>query len=125
MSKRSIVLVLTIGLATFLSFAIGFWLHGGRKAAELADAGPSVCLQTADDTSSVHHGMVWVEGGRFTMGDTVYPEEGPLREVSVDGFWMDRTEVTNAEFAAFVEATGYVTVAVRPVYERIKPRLRP
>lgn len=125
MSKRSIVLVLTIGLATFLSFAIGFWLHGGRKAAELSDAGPSVCLQTADDASSPHPGMVWVKGGRFIMGDTLYPEEGPLREVSVDGFWMDRTEVTNAEFAAFVEATGYVTVAERPVDETLHPGLPP
>src|SRR5690606_41482073 len=100
MGKRSIVLVLTIGLATFLSFAVGFWLHGGRKAAELSDAGPSVCLQTADDASSPHPGMVWVKGGRFIMGDTLYPEEGPLREVAVDGFWMDRTAVTIAELAA-------------------------
>lgn len=58
-------------------------------------------------------GMVWVPGGRFQMGDDVYPEEGPVREVSVAGFWMDRTEVTNGAFRAFVDATGYVTVAER------------
>ena len=42
-----------------------------------------------------------------------YPEEGPVHEVSVDGFWMDRHLVTNEKFARFIEATGYVTVAER------------
>lgn len=60
-----------------------------------------------------HPGMVWVPPGTFEMGGDVYPEEGPRRTVSVDGFWMDRTEVTNADFAAFVKATNYVTVAER------------
>jgi formylglycine-generating enzyme required for sulfatase activity len=58
--------------------------------------------------------MVLIPAGAFAMGDTLYPEEGPVREVSVRSFWMDRTEVTNAEFAAFVKATGYVTTAERP-----------
>jgi formylglycine-generating enzyme required for sulfatase activity len=49
------------------------------------------------------------------MGDSVYSEEKPVLNVKVKGFWMDRTEVTNQEFAAFVKATGYVTVAERPV----------
>jgi len=58
--------------------------------------------------------MQWVPGGRFTMGaDPHYPEEGPPREVAVDGFWMATHEVTNAEFAAFVNATGYRTMAER------------
>jgi sulfatase modifying factor 1 len=60
-----------------------------------------------------HPGMVWVPGGTFEMGSDVYHEENPRRTVSVDGFWMDRTEVTNADFAAFVKATSYVTVAER------------
>jgi formylglycine-generating enzyme required for sulfatase activity len=47
--------------------------------------------------------------------DRHYPEEAPARSVSVDGFWIDRHQVTNAQFAAFVEATGYVTVAERPL----------
>lgn len=58
---------------------------------------------------------VWVPAGTFAMGDTVYPDEGPIRETSVDGFWIDRHEVTNAQFAAFVEATGHVTMAEKPV----------
>jgi formylglycine-generating enzyme required for sulfatase activity len=56
--------------------------------------------------------MVWIPGGAFLMGsDRHYPEEAPVHEVSVDGFWMDRYAVTNREFRRFVEATGYVTFA--------------
>lgn len=58
--------------------------------------------------------MLWVPGGSFTMGsDSAYPEEGPASVRTVAGFWIDRTEVTNAQFAEFVEATGYVTLAER------------
>lgn len=58
--------------------------------------------------------MAWIPAGRFTMGsDAHYPEEAEAHEVAVDGFWIDRHPVTNAEFAAFVEATGHVTGAER------------
>jgi formylglycine-generating enzyme required for sulfatase activity len=61
-------------------------------------------------------GMVWIPGGTFRMGsDHHYPEERPAHHVTVSGFWMDRHEVTNGEFARFVAATGYVTVAERPI----------
>lgn len=57
-------------------------------------------------------GMAFVEGGRFRMGsDAHYPEERPIRSVTVGSFWIDRHEVTNAQFAAFVAATGYRTTA--------------
>lgn len=56
--------------------------------------------------------MVVVAAGRYRLGsDDHYPEEKPLREVEVEAFRIDRTPVTNAAFAAFVAATGYVTVA--------------
>jgi formylglycine-generating enzyme required for sulfatase activity len=56
--------------------------------------------------------MVWIPAGTFHMGsDRHYAEEAPVHRVSVDGFWMDRTPVTNAEFMRFVAATGYVTFA--------------
>ncbi|MFL6845704.1 MAG: formylglycine-generating enzyme family protein [Allosphingosinicella sp.] len=56
--------------------------------------------------------MVWIEGRSFLRGsDRYYPEERPKRRVSVDGFWIDRTPVTNAEFERFVRATGYLTLA--------------
>jgi formylglycine-generating enzyme required for sulfatase activity len=60
--------------------------------------------------------MARIPSGTFRMGsDRHYPEEAPVRAVSVDGFWLDRFQVTNREFAAFVEETGYVTVAERPL----------
>jgi sulfatase modifying factor 1 len=59
---------------------------------------------------------VWIPGGEFLMGsDRHYPEEGPARPVSVAGFSIDRHLVTNARYAEFVAATGYVTVAERPL----------
>jgi formylglycine-generating enzyme required for sulfatase activity len=73
-------------------------------------------------------GMVWIPGGTFRMGsDRHYPEEAPAHEVTVDGFWMDRHTVTNAQFRRFVEATGHVTLAERPPnpddYPGAKPEL--
>jgi formylglycine-generating enzyme required for sulfatase activity len=64
-------------------------------------------------------GMVWVPGGWFWMGSDEpmgmdkEPNSAPVHRVFVDGFWMDATEVTNAQFRTFVEATGYRTVAER------------
>ncbi len=59
-------------------------------------------------------GMCWIPGGTFRMGATnFYPEERPVREITVDGFWIDRFAVTNEQFARFVEDSGYVTIAER------------
>ncbi len=58
--------------------------------------------------------MVWIPGATFTMGsDQAYPEERPAHPVKVDGFFIDRQPVTNAEFRSFVAATKYVTFAER------------
>jgi formylglycine-generating enzyme len=60
--------------------------------------------------------MAWIPAGTFRMGsDAHYPEEAPARDVAVDGFWIDRFQVTNGQFAEFVGDTGYVTVAERPL----------
>jgi formylglycine-generating enzyme required for sulfatase activity len=60
--------------------------------------------------------MIRVPGGTFAMGsEDFYPEERPVRQVAVDGFWMDDHPVTVAEFRWFVAATGYATVAERPL----------
>ena len=68
-------------------------------------------------------GMVWIPGGEFTMGtdsDIGWADEKPAHRVRVDGFFIDETEVTNAQFRRFVEATGYVTTAERaPTAEEI------
>ncbi|MGC2109655.1 MAG: formylglycine-generating enzyme family protein [Candidatus Korobacteraceae bacterium] len=69
-------------------------------------------------------GMVWIPGGEFSMGAADPPDMDdvgmkatqdarPIHRVYVDGFLMDKTDVTNAEFAKFVKATGYITVAER------------
>jgi formylglycine-generating enzyme len=61
--------------------------------------------------------LVWIPGQTATLGsDQHYPEEGPARPVSVDGFWIQAHQLTNAAFAEFISATGYVTVAERPLY---------
>jgi formylglycine-generating enzyme required for sulfatase activity len=60
--------------------------------------------------------MAWIPGGTFRMGSNdFYPEERPVHEVTVDGFWMDDHPVTVAEFRRFVKATGHVTVAEQPL----------
>jgi formylglycine-generating enzyme required for sulfatase activity len=72
---------------------------------------------TRPGPSAVVEGMVWIPGGEFMMGtdaDLGWPDEKPAHRVRVNGFWMDETEVTNAQFRAFVEATGYVTTAEKP-----------
>ncbi|HEX6024653.1 MAG TPA: formylglycine-generating enzyme family protein [Solirubrobacter sp.] len=59
---------------------------------------------------------VWIDGATFRMGsDAHYAEEAPAHRVTVDGFWIDRYQVTNSEFAQFVRERGYVTVAERPL----------
>src|SRR5437879_3754258 len=58
-------------------------------------------------------GMVWVPGGWFWMGSDEFEDAKPVHQCYVDGFWMDATEVTNEQFAKFVTATGYRTVAER------------
>lgn len=71
--------------------------------------------------------MRWIPAGHFTMGeDARYPKEGPPRDVFVPGFWIDTHELTNAEFAAFVKATGYRTMAERapPITPETPPEMR-
>ena len=71
-----------------------------------------------------HPGMTWIPGDTFRMGsEDFYPEEKPVHEVRVDSFWMDCHEVTNHEFAEFVNATGmeytYIAFARQQVAVRI------
>ena len=74
-------------------------------------------------------GMVWIPSGKFLMGSDNYKsrkDEIPIHKVYVDGFWMDKTEVTNDQFALFVNATGYVTTAERiPDWNELKKELPP
>lgn len=73
--------------------------------------------------------MIWIEGGTFMMGadnKQASEDEYPKHQVTVSGFYMDQTEVTNAQFAAFVKATKYVTTAeVKPDWNIIKQQVPP
>ena len=76
------------------------------------------------DTNQSISDMVLIPGGTFNMGaddDRAWRDEYPKHQVKIDSFWMDIQEVTNAQFDAFVKATGYVTTAEKAVdWEEIK-----
>jgi len=86
----------------------------GLAACSQSEAPDAPSLETVSMCQSLgdQPEMVWVPAGAFTLGaKPYYPEEGPAQEVVVSGFWISKFEVTNAQFARFVEETGYVTVA--------------
>lgn len=96
---------------------------------KIKDSG-SCCLPPSRfATANSNNDMVLVQGGDFIMGtndDESYEQERPAHKVHVDPFYIDKTEVTNKEFKAFVDATGYVTVAERkPDWEELKTMLPP
>jgi formylglycine-generating enzyme required for sulfatase activity len=117
LSAGAAVLAATIGAGTW------WWRSQGAHAP--AGAAAARCALAPEPAGAPHPGMVWIPGGRFAFGDTVYPEEQPVQPRTVTGFWMDRTEVSNDDFAAFVQATGHVTVAERPVDPALHPGLPP
>lgn len=69
----------------------------------------------SQDRGNDHVNMILINGGKFMMGSANFPDAQSIHEVSLHSFYMDEHEVTNAQFAAFVAATGYVTVAERPL----------
>jgi len=75
-------------------------------------------IEPSDAPGAAPEGMVWIPGGPFWMGSEELPDgNAHVHRVAVSGFWMDKTEVTNAQFEAFVTATGYKTVAELPPTE--------
>ena len=95
----------------------GHQVPAGRADSETLVA---VRINTDPAPAPAPAGMVWIPGGTFWMGceGCGMPDALPAHLVEVDGFWMDRTPVTNADFERFVAATGYVTVAERPLDPR-------
>lgn len=114
------------GTACMLALAAAGWVRHGLLPTVTPPAHSENCGPAPLATRAGPPGMAWVAGGRFTMGaaDT-YPEEGPPVTRQVAGFWMDQTEVTNARFAEFVAATGYVTLAERGIGNPLNPALPP
>src|SRR5262245_12584851 len=107
------------------SFAVAFWLTT-QSNSEPSSGSRRAFLPTVENRSrpsgKTPAGMVWVPGGEFSMGcddprsslcggPDAMADARPIHRVYVDGFWMDQTEVTNEQFAAFVKATGYETIA--------------
>ena len=85
------------------------------KAQRVTNAqAPIIVRPVAQSDMSWTNDMIWIPGGTFWMGsEEGQADEKPLHEVTIDGFWIDKTEVTNEQFEKFVRATGYVTVAER------------
>ena len=76
--------------------------------------------------SSELKNMIKIPGGKFLMGsENYYPEEKPVHEVTVDGFYIDKYEVTNADYKKFSDETGYITVAERPLDPEEYPTVDP
>jgi sulfatase modifying factor 1 len=72
--------------------------------------------QSKPVTAAPYPDMLWIPGGTFRMGsEDFYPEEKPVHDVTIDGFWMDRFTVTNAQYKRFADETNYVTLAERPL----------
>jgi formylglycine-generating enzyme required for sulfatase activity len=116
------------GIAAGIGFALLTREHETPRAAAPAATDEFQATVSVDGAApgAAPEGMAWIPGGEFSMG-AVDPlgqdanavgmqateDSRPIHRVHVDGFWMDRTEVTNRQFAEFVKATGYVTVAER------------
>jgi formylglycine-generating enzyme len=111
----------------FAALIYWFAIHD-KKSADPVDAagqpfGPTIQNRNRP-SGPAPDGMVWIPGGEFSMGANEPPDMDevgmkatrdarPIHRVYVDGFYMDKTDVTNKEFSEFVKATGYVTVAER------------
>ncbi|HYE73587.1 MAG TPA: formylglycine-generating enzyme family protein [Blastocatellia bacterium] len=91
--------------------------HAGTTSGQANNGAEPASVNKTPPPGPAPEGMVWVPGGTFWMGcdDCNMPDAEPSHLVKVDGFWMDATPVTNAQFAKFVEATGYKTIAERPL----------
>jgi len=112
MNKIKTVVVLLASLM-LISACQAKYDHADHAATTPSAPSAAVSINKVTPSGPAPEGMVWVPGGTFWMGcdDCDMPDAAPAHLVTVDGFWMDRTPVTNAEFAKFVKATGYMTIA--------------
>lgn len=125
--SRVLIVSLSIIVAAGFGASLAWMLDQGRSRSELSlVTRPKVI---AGDGRNGPKGMMWIPGGEFLMGSDdrlARSNERPAHKVRVHGFWMDRTDVTNAQFDAFIQATGYVTTAERaPDWETLKTQLPP
>lgn len=117
-SRHDAVLVSALVLSAAAAWG-AYALWNGPARAQPPAVAVDACPARAEA-----RGEVFIEGGRFTMGsDSERPEERQAHPVDVSDFYIDRTEVTNAQFARFVEETGYVTIAERGIGEAGRGKL--
>jgi formylglycine-generating enzyme len=138
MSVKKIELVVMICLLA----SIPFWVQGQpvkvqekdvvscheNMPSRFAVASNQLASSYSENTGTASHlNMLLIKGGEFVMGSSDQrgrDDEFPSHKVKVDDFWMDATEVTNAQFRQFVEATGYITTAEKaPDWEELKKQL--
>lgn len=127
-SGRTVPWSLALLFAAAVVSSVAWWWPVRLRSATTSSASHLVFLATRANTDAppktAPEGMVWIPGGEFSMGsadprslphggDEAMEDARPIHRVYVDGFWMDQTDVTNAQFAKFVKATGYKTVAER------------
>jgi formylglycine-generating enzyme len=129
-SKETIAMKPTrlLPFAAIVTLALSQSAHAVEPVASAAKATSSFALTIANSSkppSPLPEGMVWIPGGEFSMGSegkcdgksccspSTVADALPIHRVYVDGFWMDATDVTNAQFEKFVQVTGYVTIAER------------
>jgi len=125
LTRKHHILVL---LALAAMGGVGWRLYVGRTQGRASTLRAATFQPTVENAGAAPGepppGMVWIPGGEFSMGAAESPDMNmvgmqattdsrPIHRVYVDGFWMDETEVTNEQFAKFVETTGYVTIAER------------
>ncbi len=119
-------------IITFLVVAIS--CKQEQKSKEVKETSSKIHTQIVKDLPegvATPKGMIWIPGGEFTQGaitndSMAMKHEKPAHSVSVDGFFIDTTEVTNAQFKKFVDATNYITIAEREIiWEEMKKQLPP
>lgn len=119
MRRLTVMIVSGIGVIFVTAFLTTLFPSIQRRSLGISGSKTAVCrafpVRTANSPQT--QSMIYVQGGVIRLGrDDGFPEERPARIVSVESFWIDTHEVTNAEFAAFVDATGFLTSAERTPY---------
>src|SRR5215469_2555261 len=127
--RRTVLVAITTAVALIAVAGLIRSPNPSRSVAPVSSTAPLPLFQptianTAGAPAPAPKGMVWVPGGEFSMGANDPPDMDnvgmkatldarPIHRVYVDGFFMDKTDVTNRQFEEFVKATGYVTIAER------------
>ncbi|WP_207532741.1 formylglycine-generating enzyme family protein [Desertivirga arenae] len=115
-----------LAISAFAAISCGQASHSQTTSAEGQET-PTASAPVEVKTDPQHPGMVYVPAGEFEQGgdnNQAAEDEYPKHKVKLNAFWIDATEVTNAQFSAFVKATGYVTTAEKkPDWEELKKQL--